>query len=360
MPERIKDLVRARLYGRPQKIVSQSDPHVRETGSWVQVAPARTEPRRPPRIFGRGELQFPVTELPEIGLFCFPNGRSTAHRGWTYDAAGTLVYETTWFGTALRTANLPKSFKAPVKLRGTCLSLLSEYGIGNYGHFLLDCISRIGIAKRAGWDPSDIDYFYCYRPNGPAARFMMARIGIDESKCIWANDVLSVVADQMLVTTFPGTGENYASIVPETLRTSFETITSKGRRLFIPRRGTRRLTNEAEIEAAAVEFEFEICDFQGVEDEFRYCREADYIVGPHGAGLSNLAVCRPGTKVLELTPSDHKLPYFYTLAEAANLDFSAILGTSTDHRPIGSTGPSPYDFSVDVNEFREALSSILD
>lgn len=358
MIPRLKDTGRRILYGRPRRVVLQNDPSIQQ--AWTQVTSADIRKNERPTILGRS-FEFPIDKIiPPLGVFCFEDGRSTAYRGWTYDRAGSLVAETTWFGTKkVHDIDLSPSFARPLKVTGTCLSLLSEYGDRNYGHYILDCLSRVGIAERAGWSAAQIDHYYVYRPLSPSAKLLLKQLGIDEEKCIYANDVRALTADRMLVTIFPGTGENYAPVVPETLSRPWLTVPCKGRRLYIPRRGTRRLTNEHIIETIAVDFGFEVFDPGGCIDDFSYFREAEIVVGPHGAGLSNIAVCRPGTKVLELTPSDHILPYFCTLADAAGLNFYAMLGTSVGHRPQGATGPSPYDFYVDPTVFASALETIM-
>jgi hypothetical protein len=71
--------------------------------------------------------------------------------------------------------------------------------------------------------------------------------------------------------------------------------------------------------------------------------------------LTNIVFCPQGAKVLELLPSDHIHPYYYTLADASGLDYSYLVGQSAGQRPPGAFGPSPFDFSIDPSEFRAAL-----
>jgi capsular polysaccharide biosynthesis protein len=106
-------------------------------------------------------------------------------------------------------------------------------------------------------------------------------------------------------------------------------------------------------------FGFDVYDVKTVTDEARYFSEAAVVVGAHGAGLTNLAFCQAGTKVLELIPSDHVWPYFYTLADAAGADYHYIVGRSLGSRPPGTFGPSPFDFIVDPSVFERALREIL-
>ena len=48
-------------------------------------------------------------------------------------------------------------------------------------------------------------------------------------------------------------------------------------------------------------------------------QSADFIIGPHGAGLANLLFCEPGTKVIELMPSTEMRPFFWLIARKLGL-----------------------------------------
>jgi hypothetical protein len=63
--------------------------------------------------------------------------------------------------------------------------------------------------------------------------------------------------------------------------------------------------------------------------------------------------------VLELLPSDHLYPYYYTLSDAAGLTYGYLLGDSTRQRRLGAWGPSKYDFSINAAEFESALAQII-
>jgi hypothetical protein len=49
------------------------------------------------------------------------------------------------------------------------------------------------------------------------------------------------------------------------------------------------------------------------------------VIGPHGAGLTNIVFCRPGTIFYELLPSHYLNPCFCRLAQAAGLDYQIDL-----------------------------------
>gem|GEM_PF-6684752 len=65
-----------------------------------------------------------------------------------------------------------------------------------------------------------------------------------------------------------------------------------------------------------------------LRDQVRAFHEADVVVAQHGAGLSNLLVCRPGTAVLEVhsTPASIARQHYRAIAASCGLRYSAVFG----------------------------------
>jgi capsular polysaccharide biosynthesis protein len=91
----------------------------------------------------------------------------------------------------------------------------------------------------------------------------------------------------------------------------------------------------------------------------RIFADAEIVVAQHGAGLANLVFCQPGTRVLELMPSDFVKRTYYSLSHAAGLDYSVLVGCSDAERIQKTRIPSPYDFTIDEAEFRNVLDFVL-
>jgi len=81
-----------------------------------------------------------------------------------------------------------------------------------------------------------------------------------------------------------------------------------------------------------------------VQDQIRLFEEARIVVGPHGGGFTNIAFCRPGTRVIELFDESY-LNGYEILSRAVNLDYSRFL----NHEPESTrrwTGKK--DFRIDL------------
>jgi len=347
-------------FGRPRGLLSTAELRAREPDWWSTAFAATAPARRPPVVHGAGFVDFApaLGALPELGVVRIPRGYVFGAQGWVFTPRRRFLFDVSWYGAQAKASQLPRAFPRPVQLPGTCLSLASDFAKGNYGHYLLDCLSRVEIFLKAGGRLEEVDHFYLPEPPSPTARRIVEVMGIPGEKCIWAQDSSWVCADLLIATTFPGLRRNYPGWLPASLQQYFPAGEGGGAKVYIPRKGVRKAVNEEELIAIAREFGFEVYDFEQCPAEPEFFASVRAAVGAHGAGLANLAYCRPGARVLELIPSDHVHPYFYTLADSAGLDYHCLVGRSQGLRPPDAFGPSPFDFVVDTREFRDALAAM--
>jgi len=189
---------------------------------------------------------------------------------------------------------------------------------------------------------------------------MLVNLGVPPEKWIIATNDIAVQADVVLASSFPGTRWNYPNWAVDFLRRAFApSPVTPNLRLYIPRTTTRRIINENILVQILKEHGFEIFDPPQHEDPLNYFARAAIVVGGIGSGLANLAVCQPGTKVLELIPSDQVSAIMYTLSEAAGFHYGYLIGESTSVRPRPKLGRRPYDYRIDEEEFRNALTQTI-
>lgn len=116
----------------------------------------------------------------------------------------------------------------------------------------------------------------------------------------------------------------------------------KGKRVYISRNDAaiRRVKNEKEVDESLARRGFET--FQPgrmpFRDQVALFHSADIIVSPHGAGLANLMFCRPGTRMLEIFPSNFIDEGFLKLAKAMELKYDYL---------IAGDGDFKQDFTID-------------
>jgi hypothetical protein len=104
------------------------------------------------------------------------------------------------------------------------------------------------------------------------------------------------------------------------------------RRIYIRRQASRGVLNDAEVEAflATHGFETHAMEPLSAQDQIDMFRDATYVVGVHGAALSNIIYCAPGTRVLELSPVSEYRSNYAELSDKLGL-VHAVLPCPTDN-----------------------------
>ncbi|WP_197424787.1 DUF563 domain-containing protein [Bordetella sp. N] len=131
------------------------------------------------------------------------------------------------------------------------------------------------------------------------------------------------------------------------------------RKIYACRRGnTRQLLNQAELEAKLVTLGFEIVAVDGmsVETQIRIFSEAEIIIAPTGAQLTNIIWCAPGTKVIALASDhpSHQLYLWELLGQVSGANVRIVLG------PRAFVRDDKYsvhdDYYVDVEQILTAIN----
>jgi glycosyltransferase involved in cell wall biosynthesis len=96
----------------------------------------------------------------------------------------------------------------------------------------------------------------------------------------------------------------------------------RNRRLVVARKGpTRTIHNLEQVQSLLSKYDFETVYLEGMSmaDQILLFQSAEFIIGPHGAGLANLLFCEPGTKVIEFMPFVEMRPFFWLISEKLDL-----------------------------------------
>lgn len=334
-------------------------------GTWHRIYPPQAFERRRPVLHGHRPVDFSSTSqgtFPELGVVEIRDARIVGSAGWVLTGERTVLYEQSWTAQALSPLHLPRQKVLIRHLPGLSATLATEWAGINYAHFLLDSLGRLHLLEQAGFDIDHLDYLIFPKPPSENARALLDGLKIPEEKILYSDDGIIYEPDILLSPSFPGMPRNYAMWLPDFMKKRFGSQAQKtGRRLYLYRSShyRRRLSNESAILRHLAALGFEIYDPVKEPDTARDFAEASWIISVHAASLAGLAFCSPGTRVLELIPTDHCHPYFYTLADSAELDYGCLAGPSEHQRPAGTKGPSPYDFTIDEGEFIEALNWLV-
>jgi hypothetical protein len=294
-------------------------------------------------------------KFPELGVLEIPGGILLNNYGWIADKEGKWLPELSWFGSDSGEIPLTNHHFRVKRKKGSCLCLASDWSDMNYSHFLLDSLGRFELFVKAGFNPNTIDYIYCPAPNAHTLA-MLSQLKIGEHQLLGLKQGESLQFDRLIATSYPGVRRVYPAWLSAFLKSQFTgSPRKKFRKLYIPRTHSRKVSNEYQLKAILERYGYIFFDPGDQPETPQYFAEATHVAGAHGAGLANITFCQPGTRVLELMPSDHVFPHWYSLSKASGLDYNLLQGKSTSERTPPYFGPSPYDFYIDPEEFEKAL-----
>ncbi len=232
----------------------------------------------------------------------------------------------------------------PYYLPGSTLVLYAP-GSNNYYHWMVDIVPKLKVLELVGIDIADIDHFVLRDLNWSFQEKMLELLNIPKKKihllrkapCISCENLYHVELRNFV-------GMRMHHFVPEYLRALFlkpKCQAKAHRKLYIsrPPDEKRPIENEQEILDLVTAFGYEVLNVRGLNfyEQAQLFNSASNIITPHGAVLTNLVYCNPGTKVFELFGS-HVFSYFYGLSNLCRLDYTAILRS-----------PEQYDLAVDPN-----------
>ena len=277
------------------------------------------------------ELSARTLEAAPSEVVRLPGGRL-----W-YDSFNTVVWDATGGVVAplcrgyAEVVNGSLGEREPLRVRGR-VALLGNRNARNYYHWMNDVLPRLAVLERAGVALDAIDFFLVDPLAHPFHAASLAAFGITEERLLTIDRVEYLEADELYV---PVHGSNSLGLRqgawnPRFLRERLGGMPAgdaaharradgaPGRRLWISRgtEGARAVRNEPEVLEAIAPLGFETvrCEALDIGAQARAFEGAATVLGPHGAGLSNIAFCRPGTLVVELFGT-HIEPCFWTLAE---------------------------------------------
>ncbi len=212
------------------------------------------------------------------------------------------------------------------------------WGVVNYGHFLLDGMTCVLALQEAG----ALDRLPLATPK--LRRWQRDLLRLAFGDLAWqevaapivrvAGAVYTPAMDHYLHRPGPLLIALRARLLAavQTLRPTLSGRRRLKRRLYVSRRGhpMRVMVNEAALEAALVRRGFHIVrpECMSVADQIGLFAEADVIVGPSGAGLTNAVFAAPGCKVVEIQPENFISFWVAAFCRLIGLDWGGYIAPS--------------------------------
>jgi len=230
----------------------------------------------------------------------------------------------------------PRRIDAPIVVAGCA-------GAGNYYHWLLEALPRLLSVREAGLLAPQAA-IAIPRSRLPAITESLDLLGIDPARCIPMGSLTQLASREVVASTAIGHLLGPTPDLARSLRDAFLGAARPfgSRRLLVLRRGSRRIGEETALVEALRPFGFEPVRLETLSfvEQIGAFADAEAVVAPHGAGLSNLVWCRRETRVLELLPANYLHPCFRVLAAAVGLQHEFVIA------PVDEDGALRVDVEV--------------
>lgn len=222
---------------------------------------------------------------------------------------------------------------SPIEYRAETLGVLTYTASDSYFHWMLDVLPRIDLLRQSG---ITIDkYVFNTSPSPPYQQETLALLNIPPDKRLEIGATANIKAKRLVVPSHIGYTSNYPKWAVDFLRKEFSKYTQmehegKYERIYISRDDAnyRKVTNETQVTDLLNKYNFKkiILSQYSVAEQIRIFASAQIIISPHGANMTNLLFCKPGTKVIEIFSPGYVNPIYWVISNHADLDYYYVIG----------------------------------
>ena len=243
-----------------------------------------------------------------------------------------------------------RRFRIPKRRRGTAL-LLGASASDNYYHWMLDSLPRWKMLQQA--NHQQFDYVLL---QGRPSRFQdetLDWLGVPAAKRLRCSKNFVHQFERLVVATMPAPQWVIERWTCQWLRSLFPGQVAGSKRIYLSRHSSRRrLVNELELEAQLGRLGFTSVKAEclPVAQQAKLFSEAEFVVAPHGAGLTNMVFAPPGTRLLELFHPQHRNTCYSNLAATCGHHYQSLEGC-----PTNRAGNRHLEFSIDAAEVARTI-----
>lgn len=201
----------------------------------------------------------------------------------------------------------------------------------NYYHWFAEVIPRLYAARINGYN-APVILPAKYRN----IQFVQHTLNILQSEPpIYIQPKKSLKIKQLMVAThlgLPGiSNDDIMFNLATFLREGLSIGPTKGKRIYVSRSQSkmRNILNEEQLLPVLKKFDFQVVHFENLsfEKQVELAGSSSIIMGPHGAGLTNMLFMPEGSKVIEIHPASSKInACFFALCSALKHDYFYITG----------------------------------
>ncbi|MBF2067354.1 MAG: glycosyltransferase family 61 protein [Calothrix sp. C42_A2020_038] len=272
-------------------------------------------------------------------------------------------------GYRIKFDNLPvyiQSLTNVMKLSGK-VAYLSDPEPSNYYHWMCVTLPLLRFYQKY-YNLTDIDFFYVGQfPLSGFHKETLAKAGISMEKIIQesctADKLVAAISSRFIGVNDPISSEAYhftRNLFQNQCQGLCKTDTETQKNRFYVQRGNvnrRRVINEDEVIDLLSTYGFKTVqmDNKTVQEQAEIFSQAEAIVAPHGAALTNLLFAQPKTTVIEIFPDGFTNNCFYVLANHGDLNYFYLQSES-----IAQNKPAHHrDIYVDIQKLEQICKIAL-
>ena len=238
--------------------------------------------------------------------------------------------------------------KPPIfKIDGTVAIIL---GFQNYFTWMCQVLPCIKLLRQSNIDMENIDKFAFHISYKPYQIETLKLLDIPLDKIIRIDDHIDAhphIQSQNLIVPSPIITRNSDELRVtkwgcEFLRNEFLTEkkvakSSDSLRIYISRKkaDVRHVINEKQVMEFIQKFGFQsvVLESLTVSEQVALLAKAEAVISPHGAGLTNIMFCSPGTKIIEIFSPIYVIVTYWIISNHCQLDYYYLLGESSFNDP---------------------------
>ncbi len=246
----------------------------------------------------------------------------------------------------------------PVKVEGNT-TVLAASGASVYYHWMMDILPRINFLKISGLFDTIDKFVINYQGTGFQKETLL-RAGIDLKKIIPANDHWGtyLLARELIIPSLPSPNDApslEACLYLRKLYAAEIEDTGQNEKIYIQRLNGRKVVNEDELLPWLKAEGFEIVNAERltVTEQASLFAGAKVVMGPHGAGLTNIVFCKPGTVVIDLFAPEWINPCYWIIAENIGLRYGYLIGEQISNKKETPKGANIY---LDIKKLNELIA----
>jgi len=228
----------------------------------------------------------------------------------------------------------------------------------NYYHFWADVIADAWYLESMGVKLDELDGFILPYGQYRWQQQILTQCGLEQKRLLPFSS-FSMASFDELVLSYRAKG---GAESPSWLQTAIKAISgwqppvsSPRKKIYLSRRDAsrRRLNNEDTVIELLKAHHFEVheCSSLTIDEQQNLFAEAGTIIAPHGAALTNIIWCSPGTRLLELIPQNHLYPCFRDLCLMGQLEHDILLTSQDSKKHPGISA----DSTVPLEELKRWL-----